>query len=606
MLNSQGTSEVSNKSNLSQIQTERLRLQMAEVGSTNELDKAFYNILHAFIHASEKNTGQDTVVEAGALLHNYYPTEYLSSFLDHTLQADSFRPGLLHLWLYRSPLGYPEPCPDASFLKPSPPPPRSSFPPVSEHALSVVGSNASIHDDDAASSIANFFETVAPPSSDPPAEVSSAEHTSASLVEAGQLQSFLSEILTTSHDSKAEHFTSYVVSPAWYSSEKVIGHPSSTRRNLTLEGVLDVCPVSSAEVLANARKSSAAVLSILNGVLKTPSLYRQQRFILFQELIYRHVQVYCLSRAQGQEHDGATRRAHASVHAFIVPIFDGILTTHALVQTVLNTPGLSSEQQLTQILSAFDTKLRPTLDALSSTFDSLIIVIGETFLQLHERAMSLQVDNETVISNVAFYNKLYTLLRQASATSSVARDVLNTFVGPHYKHAPAQELYDGMQDFTFCKLPLLSAGGASGGAGGLDGTFISGDTTPLVPGDGRRPRPKIGAVHLGVMQKHLTLGRKATAGHVPCPKVIDGETCCWICFDLETKVLKWFSGAPANPKGTRFFHNPWRCPDQDTWWAKYSKTNPNDKREDIMPAIDNEYDVYAACCRTAGIEPLAK
>ena len=381
-LNSQGTSEVSHKSNLSQIQTERLRLQMAEVGTTSELDKAYYNILYAFIHASEKNTGQDAIVEVSALLHNHYPTEYLSSLLDHTLQTDSFRPGLLHLWLYRSPLGYPEPCPDPSFSKPLPPPPRSHFQPVSEHALSVVGSNASIHDDDA-SSIANFFENVDPPSSDPPAEVPPAERTSDSRVGAGQLQSFLSEILTTSHDSKAEHFILYVVLPAWYSSETPTGHPSSTRRNLTLGGVLDVCPVSSAEVLANARKTSASVLTILTNVLKTPSLYRQQRFILFQELIYRYVQVYCLSRAQGQEHDGALRRAHASVHAFIVPIFDGIPLTHALVQTVLATSGLSSEQQLTKILGGFDLKLRPTLDALCSTFDSLSIELGETFLQLH-------------------------------------------------------------------------------------------------------------------------------------------------------------------------------------------------------------------------------
>lgn len=563
---------------MSQLQKDRLRLQMQEVGELSDLDKQFKAILHAITHAATLNTGQDYIVEAGALLHDHYSTDYLSSLLDHTLQTDSFQPGLLHLWLHRRPQGWMEPCPDASFVKPLLPPQRPDIPLEPGYAHSLAGSTAPVPDDDV-STVSDFFEHLVSPlepdqafPARPPASAEGqapAEFTSSSRgparpdpsprTEAVQINSLFEQILTTAHEKKPEHFTIFYISlPTWYSPDRVIGHPASTRRNLPLSAVLDILPVSPAEVLANPRKSPAAVLLLLNTVLKTPSLYRQQRFTLYQELIYRHVQVYCLSRAQGQEHDGATRRAHASVHAFIVPIFDGILTTHALVQTVLNTPGLSSEQQLTQILSAFDTKLRPTLDALSSTFDSLIIVIGETFLQLHERAMSLQVDNETVISNVAFYNKLYTLLRQASATSSVARDVLNTFVGPHYKHAPAQELYDGMQDFTFCKLPLLSAGGASGGAGGLDGTFISGDTTPLVPGDGRRPRPKIGAVHLGVMQKHLTLGRKATAGHVPCPKVIDGETCCWICFDLETKVLKWFAGAPANPKGTRFFHNPWR------------------------------------------------
>ena len=608
-LNSQGTSEGSTKYNMSQLQIARLHLQMQEVGTLGDLNKSFNMILHAITHAATLNTGQDTLVEAGALLRDHYTIEYLSNLLDHTLQTESCRPGLLHLWLHRRLKHYDEPCPDGSFPQPLPPPARSAVHPVSEYALSVAGSHSSTRDSDTAS-VAHFFEDLVSPPADSSAENASAErvpadHVSSSHAEAGSLQHFLSDIRTLSLDGKAEQFTAYVISPAWYSPDRTVGHPSSTRRNLSLEAVLDVVPVSSAEVLANPRKPSTAMLGIINAVLKDPSLYRQQRFTIYQELIYRYVQVYCLSRAQGQAHDGALRRAHASVHAFIVPVFDSIPLTHALVQTVLSTPGLSSEQQLTKILIAFDMKLRPTLDALSSTFDSLVIVLGETFLQLHGRAMSLQVDNETVISDVAFYNKLYTLLRQAATTSSVARDVLNTFVGPHYKHAPAQDLYDGMQEFTFCKLPLLRAGAAAD-AGGLEGTFLSGDASPVVQtGGGKRQKPKIVAVNLAVTQKHLVLGRRAEVGHVPCPKVINGETCCWFCFDLDTKVIKWFQNAPANPRGTRFHHNPWRCPDQDAWWAKYSKANPNDKREDVMPVIDNEFEVYAACCRSAGIEPLA-
>jgi hypothetical protein len=580
----------------------RLRTLRDNIGTFTEMRSAAYQILSAYIGLLQSPSGSDPIEALSLFLTTHYPPAFTIQFLRCATDnaGDQAADSLVRLiWAARHdehpndeppPLDFEPPPASSGYSKP--PDPLDALGDLTTGLAHVKLLNPSLLDSPPTFDVAstpNVFQSTHIPRS---------TGVEALLEKSVQQTDNLATALALSAPRYSESFAQEIHVVPFYTEAQPSGYDASLFPNFGLQELVDVTPLSSAEQLQSPLLTSVLFTKFVQTFIESPAAFSQARHLLHKELAQRYIQVYCHSRTGHLSVARAGERATVTVHGFIFPIFTSFPSTHTLALRSQRKLGSTHVSQLVALLTGLDVLLRPTEDVGALTWWHLRVLIGETLLQFLVRADTAATDTGQDISTQAYHRRVrscFTEILTESPVACVARDLMITT----FPTSDGTDLIAGIKPLSCSSEVLLLQGGGPVRPGAAFPTDAVPPEAPVIAPTPTR-KPKIDAVNLVVMKPHSQAGRRAVS--VPPPQLILQESDCWICIDLDTRRVKWIAGAKANPPGTRFHHNPWRCPDQEKWWAAYSKAFPNDKREDIMPKIDNEFDVYVAACRSAGIE----
>ena len=401
------------------------------------------------------------------------------------------------------------------------------------------------------------------------------------------------------------------------------GYEPNLVANLPIETAKQITPLSSAEQLTAPLQTAAEFTTFVGTFLgdgisrsERESVYCRVRNIMYLEMVKRWIQTYCHARTNSFSVPRAIEKANTMVKTFITPIFEQANQTHTLALRVRRSSD-STSTQLNLLLQGVDQFLAPLEEQGAHAWHALKVWSGETTSQFIGRADRAAADTGLTITDSAFRRHVSFCVKDVidqspdnCANARVVYDLIQTT----FKADGANALLSGIQKLSCCDRVLLPARRGNlrereRVERDLASTFPTDGAPPPTPAPAPAPAPasnrdrkapRFSAYNLAVLKGHSIAGRAATV--LPPPQLLNNVSDCWLCADLGIKLKQWVAGSKPNPPGVRNYHNPWRCPEQTNWRKLYSKANPNDNMDEIMPLIDNEFDVYVASCRASGAE----